>query len=102
MVLHEGISGLQLDERLAEQLQYPDDYRVMSSERLKQRYDKEKRPLSSMKYSLVANYEGVSNKDVANEVGDVLNTIHRTFNRDQGIFRGAVVYEENGEYCLRE
>ena len=102
MLLHEGISGLQLDKRLAEQIQYPDDYRVMSSERIKQRYEEERKPLSSMKYSLVANYKGASNEDVANELGDVMNLIHRRCNRDQGMFRGAVVYEKDGEYRLRE
>ncbi|MDP2925861.1 MAG: hypothetical protein Q8N99_05810 [Nanoarchaeota archaeon] len=102
MLLNEGISGLQLDEKLAEQIQYPDDYRTMSSERIKQGYEEERRPLASMKYVLVANYEGASNKDAANELGDVMNVIHRMFNEDQGIFRGAVVYEKNGEYQLRE
>ena len=102
MLLHEGISGLQLDETLSEQIQYPDDYRVMSSERIKQRYEEERRPLASMEYSLVANYIGASNEDAANELGDIINVIHRRFNKDQGLFRGAVVYEKDGEYCLRE
>ena len=102
MLLHEGISGLKLDKTLSKQIQYPDDYRVMSSERLKQGCEKERKPLSDMRYSLVANYEGASNEDVANELGDVMNMIHRRFNRDQGMFRGAVVYKKNGEYQLRE
>ena len=102
MLLNEGISGLQLDKTLAEQIQYPDDYRVMSSEGIKQGYTEERRPLASMKYVLVANYRGASNEDVANELGDVINVIHRKFNKDQGIFSGAVVYEKNGEYQLRE
>ena len=102
MLLYEGVSGLQLDETLAEQIQYPDDYRVMSSEKLKQGYEEERRPLSSLKYVLLAHYEGASNEDVANELGGVLNDVHRRFNKDQGFFRGVVVYEKNGEYILRE
>ncbi len=100
-LFNEGISGLQLDETLAEQIQYPDDYRVMSSERINQGYKEERRPLASMKYVLVANYRGASNEDVANELRDVMNVIHRRFNRDQGIFSGADVYEKNGEYQLK-
>ena len=102
MLLNEGISGLQIDGTLAKQIQYPDDYRVMSSERLKQGYKEERKPLASMKYVLIASYRGASNEEVANELGDITNVIHRRFNRDQGMFRGAVVYEKNGEYQLRE
>lgn len=102
LLLHEGISGLQLDEKLAKQIQFPDDYRVMSSERLKQGYEEERRPLASLKYVLVANYREASNEDTANELGDVMNVIYHKFNRDQGLFRGAVVYEKEGEYRLRE
>ena len=102
MLLHEGISGLQLDEMLSEQIQFPDDYRVMSSERLNQGYQEERRPLASMKYALVGSCERVSNEDVANELDDVVNVIYRRFNIDQGLFRGAIVYEKDGEYCLRE
>ncbi len=100
MLLHEGISDLKLDKTLAEQIQYPDDYRVVSSKR--QVFEQESKPLSSMRYTLVASYTGASNEDVANELGDITNIIHTRFNRDQGIFRGAIVYEKNGEYHLRE
>ena len=102
LLLNEGISGLQLDKTLAEQIQYPDDYRVMSNERIKQGYEKERRPLASMKYVLVATYMGASNDDAANELGDVINVIHKMFNKDQGIFRGSVVYEKEGAYQLRD
>ena len=102
MLLYEGVSELQLDERLSEQIQYPDDYRVMSSERVNQGYELESRPLSSMKYALVASYDGATNETTANELGDIVNTIHRQFNKDQGLFRGAIVYEDAGEYVLRE
>jgi hypothetical protein len=74
----------------------------MSSERLKQGFEEERKPLSEMRYSLVANYKDASNEDVANELGDVMNVIFRRFNKDQGMFRGAVAYEKDGEYQLRE
>ena len=102
MMLHEGISGLNLDEKLFVLINFPDDYRVMSSERFKQEYEEERRPLASMKYVLAANYRGASNEDAANELGDVMNVIHRMFNKYQSILRGAVVYKKNGEYQLRE
>ena len=51
---------------------------------------------------LVASYEGASNENTAGELGDVVSFIHKKFDRDQGMFKGAVVYEKNGEYQLRE
>ncbi len=77
----------------------------MSSERLKQGHKEERRPLASiasMKYVLEANYRGASNEDTANELGDAVNLIHCEFNRDQGLFRGAVIYEKDGKYIFRE
>ena len=102
MLLYEGISSLKLDETLVQQLEYPDDYRVISRQRSKSEQGKESRPLSSMKYALVASYDGATNETTANELGDIVNTIHRQFNKDQGLFRGAIVYEDAGEYILRE
>ncbi len=101
LLLHEGISELQLDNQLIVQINYPGDYRVMSSKRIKQDYEKERRPLASLKYVLEANYRGASNEVTAKELGTVVDNVLR-FNKDQGLFRSAVVYEENGEYLLRE
>ncbi len=108
LLLQEGVSGLIIDVSLAalislaELVQYPNDYRVMSSERIKQPWKEERRPLSSMRYAMVASYDGASNEATANELGDVVNDLHRRFDRDQDIFRGAVVYEKDGEYQLKE
>lgn len=100
MVLHEGISGLQFDERLSEQLQHPDDYRVMLSARKRQPYEPEERPLASLKYVLVASGQGISNERVASELGDVMSGIHYTLDKDPSLFRGAVIYEKEGEYQM--
>ena len=102
ILLQEGISGLQLDETFAEQISYPADYRVMSSERLEQGYEEERRSLSDLQYVMVARYRVADNEDTAGELGDILNVIHRRFNRDKGLFRGAVAYEKDGEYILKE
>jgi hypothetical protein len=102
LLLQEGISGLELDAKLAECLRFPDDYRVMSSERFKQRGEAERVPLDSLRYAMTADYAGATNEDAAGELGDVMNAIHLSCNRDQGLFRGAVVYEKDGEYHLRE
>jgi len=102
LLLHEGISELQLDKALTEKIQYPDDYRIKSSKFNKQDYDEEEeKPLSEMKYVLEANYEGASNEKTAGELGDLLNCIHYEFNKDQNFLRGAVLYEKNGEYLFR-
>jgi len=101
LLLHEGTSGLQPDEMLAKQIQYLRDNRVMSSERLKQGHEEEKRSLASMKYILEAHYKGSSNKATANELDAVMNNVFR-FNKDQGLFRGAVIYEENNKYFFRD
>lgn len=102
MLLTEGTSELKLDEALAELIEYRGDYRAMSSEGINRGYKKERKSLAGMKYVLVATCIGASNEDVANELGDILSIIHREFNIDQHVFRGAVVYKKDGEYQLRE
>lgn len=101
MFLHEGTSGLHLDKTLSQLIQYPDDYRVLLHKRFNQPHEEEKRSLASMKYALVANYKGASNEDAANELGSVLILLHSGLNTDKELFRGAVVYEKDGEYHLR-
>ena len=102
LIVHEGSSGLQLDEGLIEQLQYPDDYRVMSSKRREQGYEEERRPLDSMKYVIEADYEGASNEHTADHLRNVVNYAHRKFDEDQNLFRCATIYEKDGTYHVRE
>jgi len=99
--LCEGVEGLVLDDELRGCLAEPANYRVMSSERIKQGYEAEARPLGSMRYAIAAEMKGVDNKRVASELGDILN-VTRKYNTDQGLFRGAIAYRENGEYSLLE
>ena len=99
--LSQGIAGLKLEKELLDPLSFPADYRVMSKERLATARE-ERRPLSSMKYALVAEYDQMDNKQVAGELGDVVNNIHLRYNKDTGFFRGAIVYKDNAEYVLRE
>jgi len=100
ILVKEGVSGTQFDERLLEQLEYPFDYRIMSHERAIEASE-ELRPLSSMKYSLIASYKRASNREVAEELITVLDNIHRLYNKDQGLFRCGIVYQaEDGEYEL--
>ena len=101
-LLHEGTSELQLDNILSELIQYPDDYRVMSKERIKKPFEEERRSLASMKYVLVGDYKGACNKEVASELGDIMNLISYGLNTDSDVFRGAVVYEKDGDYFLSE
>jgi len=104
LFLQERISGrleLFFGETLAKLIQQPNDYRVMSSERIKQPWEKESKSLSSMRYTMIASYDG-SNGATANELGDVVTDIHRKFDKDQDVFRGAVVYQKDGEYQFKE
>ena len=52
MLLNEGISELKIDESLSEQIRYPDDYRVMSSVRFKQKHEIERKPLADISSKL--------------------------------------------------
>ena len=99
--LRKGSSGLPRDSRLQAMVNYPADYRVMTAERKKQGWEPERKPLCKMEYSLVASFPGASNEEAALQLGDALDLIHWRFNRDSGVFRGAVVYEEGGEYGFR-
>ncbi len=103
MKLHEGISELQLDGALAKQIQYSDDYRVMSEERMGQGYESEARPLASLRYALVATCSKTTNERTAKELGDLMNYVHLNLDKDQGLFRGAIVYlNDNREWVLNE
>ena len=53
-LLNEGTKGLSLDEKLAEHIEFPDDYRIMSKEKIEQGYEEERKTLSSLKYSMIA------------------------------------------------
>jgi len=101
LLLCEGTDELIFDEDLQEKLQYPDDYRIMSEERMKQGYEEERRPLGSLRYVMIGSFPGESNERVAGELGNILNYVGY-LNQDQSIFRGAITYEKNGEYVLRE
>ena len=101
LLLQEGIKGLKLDAKLSELIEYENDYRVMSSRRIRQPWEQESKSLSSMRYAMIASYDR-TNEETASELGDVVNDIHRKFDKDQEVFRGAVVYEKDGEYQLRE
>lgn len=96
--------GLNLDERLAGLVEYPDDYRIVSSGRIsEERLKTEERPLSSMKYTLIASQKGASNQRTGQDLGNLLSAIHTEFDENSYITRGAVVYQdENGEYVLSE
>jgi len=101
LLLHEGASGLQLDEELAEAIHYPylDDYRTMPADK---RFGQERRPLACMKYAAVAEQEGASNEDTAGKLGDLLNGIYLEFDEGQEPYRGVVVYKDNdGKYTFR-
>ncbi|HLC56930.1 MAG TPA: hypothetical protein VJJ23_06845 [Candidatus Nanoarchaeia archaeon] len=110
LLLQEGVSGLRIDAKLTDLIECEKDYRIMSSERMGQEtgfsalltHGEEIRPLYRMKYAMVASYDGHSNEDTANELGDIVNDIHRKFGNDQDVFRGAVVYEKDGEYQFKE
>ncbi|MBS3092377.1 hypothetical protein J4466_03070 [Candidatus Pacearchaeota archaeon] len=100
--VQEGISGLKLDENLVKAIQYPDDYRIMTSKRIikeRERKEREKRPAVSLKYSLITKCPGLSNEDTAKRTGNVMNYV-RTLNKDSDVFRCALVYEKEGEYHL--
>ena len=73
----------------------------MSEERMKQGYEEERRPLGSLRYVMIGSFPGESNERVAGELGNILNYVGY-LNQDQSIFRGAITYEKNGEYVLRE
>lgn len=100
--LYEGTSGMPLDRTLREHTRIPGDYRVMTQERIARGYSEERKPLSMMRYGLIARCAGVDNRTAANELSDIVNCVHREHNRDQEMFRGAIVFEENGEYQLHE
>jgi len=56
-----------------------------------------------MKYVLEAKYKGATNQATANEVADILNQVYQSTLYQPGeALRGAVVYEQNGEYVFRE
>ena len=56
-----------------------------------------------MRYVVEAKYQGATNQATANELADILNQTYQSPLYQPGEpFRGAVVYEENGEYVFRE
>lgn len=113
LLLNEGNQGLDdllvklhslelINDNFLEMLRYPDDYRVMSSERRRAGdITVEARPLGSLRYAMVANYRGASNEKTANELANVMNGVYGNLNRDKDWFRGAVVYQaDDGEWKL--
>ncbi len=99
LVVQEGTEGLKLDKKLAKAIRYPDDYRIITHERIIQGYEKEQRTAESLKYSLVVKCPSLTNETVAQRTGNIMNYV-RTLNEDQSLFRCALVYEKDGEYHL--
>ena len=97
--VQEGVAGLEFDEKLAEAIKFPFDYRIMSHERRIQDNEEEKRTAESLKYALVAKCPGMTNETVATRTENVMENI-RTLNEDPSLFRCALVYEKDGEYHL--
>jgi len=99
LAVQEGVSGLKLDKKLIEAIQYPDDYRIMSHERRMKEPERDEKPAASLKYSLVTKCPGLSNKDTAERTGNIMNYV-RTLNEDSDMFRCALAYKTEGEYHL--
>jgi len=54
-------------------------------------------------YILEATYSDASNKQTADEVANILNQTYQSpLYKDKEQFRGAVVYENKGEYVFRD
>ena len=98
--LHEGIAGLEFDEDLVQKIGYADDYRIMPEKMIQQGYEEERRPLASLRYVMIAQQVEETNKSVAGELAGIVNCT-QAYNQSD-IFRGAISYEENGEYVLYE
>ena len=57
---------------------------------------------TDVRYVMKAVNPGATNEDAARGLGCVLNCVAHMSSLYDGAFRGAVVYEENGEYVLHE
>lgn len=102
LVLSEGVSGLNLDKKLREAIQYPDDYRILSESRKEEMTKREAIPAANLRYALVARLPNSDNLKTARELRDITNYIS-FLNEDSSLFRCAVVYaEKDGEYRLLE
>lgn len=59
--------------------------------------------LSGMRYFMEAKYPGATNEKTADELAAILNQAYQSpLYQEEEPFRGAVVYEDKGEYIFRE
>jgi len=98
-LLHENDGNLQLDRKLKQMVKTPRDSRILHSGFGVD--SPEVTPLEDLRYVLEAKYPNATNKETADELGDVMNYISY-LNASNLIFNGKIAYEDGGRYVFRD
>ena len=100
LTLSEGTEGLTLKDKLKREIAIPRDYRRFPSGTGADSPELE--PLETARYVLQARYPGATSEKAALELAQIVNYVSCLDETPKAVFRGATLFERNGQYVFRE